>query len=185
MTETKIRDAHDGDVADIVTVFALGCTWGYRDFFPPEVLADYTPERQMQRWTGHLANLPPHHHILVASQDDNVVGFIELGPATSASRGGVGEVHYVFVHPSHMRCGIGGRLMCEGETWLAQAGYPTAVLWVFRDNTRARTFYERLGWTATGNEGLEPTLVDRGYTITECEYSRPLVFSANRPADGQ
>lgn len=173
LTGTTIRNALDGDIEGIATVFALGCTWAYRDFFPSDVLAVYTPERQLTRWTSHLASLPPGHRILVASQGDRVAGFIEFGPAASESREGFGEVHYVFVHPRHTRAGIGGRLMHEGATQLAQAGCPAAVLWVFRENTHARAFYERLGWTATGNENLEPTLVDRGYTITECEYSYP------------
>ena len=34
----------------------------------------------------------------------------------------------------------------------AQAGVDVAQLWVFTDNRRARRFYERLGWDASGSE---------------------------------
>jgi GNAT superfamily N-acetyltransferase len=169
-----MREAHDRDVASIATIFALSCSWAYRNIFPPELLADYTPERQSQRWANHLASLSHCNRLLVAAQDGAVIGFIEIGPSASAHDSGVGEVQYLFVHPSHVRCGVGGQLMRVGETWLEQAGYTAAVLWVFRDNTRARTFYERSGWTATGSEKLETTLVERGYAIIECEYRRHL-----------
>lgn len=180
MTETtdfSIRDVRDSDAADIATIFALGCAWAYREFFPAQVLANYTPQRQMKRWTDRLANLTRRDRILVATESDAVIGFIEIGPAASASDN-MGEVRYLFVHPSRTGHGIGRQLMRTGEAGLAQLGYLTAILWVFRDNSYARAFYERLGWTATGGEELEPTLAQRGFTIIECEYRRHLGFHA-------
>jgi len=178
MTETTgltIRDFSDGDVTEIATIFALGCAWGYREFFPPEFLANYTPQRQAKRWRDHLSSLAAHHRVLVATENGVVIGFIEFGPMESAPEK-VGEVHYLFVHPSRMGQGIGQRLMRVGEAGLAQLGYLTAVLWVFHDNAHARAFYERMGWTATGRLEPEPTLAQRGFTIDECQYGRQLGF---------
>ncbi len=36
------------------------------------------------------------------------------------------------------------------ETRLLAEGFDTAVLWVLDDNPRARRFYERHGWAASG-----------------------------------
>ncbi len=33
---------------------------------------------------------------------------------------------------------------------LAEAGFSEAILWVLDDNPRARSFYEKAGWSFTG-----------------------------------
>ena len=39
---------------------------------------------------------------------------------------------------------------------LVAAGYRSAVLWVLRDNPRARRFYERTGWSlSVGRDGRQ------------------------------
>lgn len=178
----SIRAARNSDTAGIATVFALSCAWAYQGILPPVLLANYTPERQLQRWTDRLTSPFPGHEFFVACRSGAVTGFIEIGPATTASGSGngSGEVHYLFVHPHHLGRGIGGQLLHAGETRLARAGHSTAVLWVFCGNTYARAFYERLGWAATGRENLEPTLAELGYTISECQYGRNLGRPAGR-----
>ena len=34
--------------------------------------------------------------------------------------------------------------------YMAETGFPAATLWVLETNARARSWYERLGWRATG-----------------------------------
>jgi len=38
--------------------------------------------------------------------------------------------------------------------FLRDEGFTSATLWVLRDNPRARAFYEKAGWLATGKESL-------------------------------
>jgi ribosomal protein S18 acetylase RimI-like enzyme len=45
-------------------------------------------------------------------------------------------------------------MMSRCISFLRSEGYPSAWLWVLRDNPRARTFYEKAGWTFTGGEKL-------------------------------
>ena len=42
--------------------------------------------------------------------------------------------------------------MSSCEEFLRDEGFASAVLWVLRDNPRARAFYEKAGWHATGEE---------------------------------
>jgi len=52
-----------------------------------------------------------------------------------------GELHDLYVAPGSQRRGVGGALFAE-----VQAAYPDGFrFWVFRDNTRARPFYEARG----------------------------------------
>ena len=69
--------------------------------------------------------------------------------------------------------GTGWRLHEAGVGWLAGQGWTRALLWVLRDNVRARRFYERCGWRADGVTKTvpRPYLVD----LDEVRYERALV----------
>ena len=60
---------------------------------------------------------------------------------------------------------------------LTEGGHERAVLWVLRDNPRARRFYERAGWVLTGRTDEWPGPQLPSYTsppVAEVEYGRPL-----------
>jgi L-amino acid N-acyltransferase YncA len=61
-----------------------------------------------------------------------------------------GLVYLVYVLPTHWRCGVGKALMVAAMEELRDLGVREAVLWVRRDNRRARHFYETVGWRADG-----------------------------------
>lgn len=169
-----LHAARDTDVEGIATVFSLGCISAYRDIFPSDLLANYVPAKQVSVWADRLTNPPVGHHVIVATKCSEVVGFIQVGPAASIfdREKNFCEVHYLFVHPDHVRYRVGSNLLLYGENLMAGEGYTEAVLWVFRDNIPARSFYERAGWNATGTEQVEPNLATRGHFIVECKYNR-------------
>jgi GNAT superfamily N-acetyltransferase len=59
----------------------------------------------------------------------------------------VGLMYALYVLREQWRCGVGTALMQAGMQELRDLGMRKAMLWVLRDNLRARHFYERLGWT--------------------------------------
>jgi ribosomal protein S18 acetylase RimI-like enzyme len=155
------------DDDEIATVFALGCQYAYTSFFPTSLIQRYNPTTQRDRWRTHRTSLSPKHKILVAATDhSSVVGFVEVGPATDPK---LGEVHYLFVHPDHLRLGIGAALLRAAEHSLERDGYTIAVLWVFTKNETAMKFYEKLGWSVYGEERTESTLASQGFYTQEIE----------------
>jgi ribosomal protein S18 acetylase RimI-like enzyme len=61
-----------------------------------------------------------------------------------------GVVWAVRVFPAFQRMGIGACLMKAAESVLRAEGFERAQLGVERSNPRAARFYERLGYTVTG-----------------------------------
>jgi GNAT superfamily N-acetyltransferase len=173
-----LRDADRSDAEAIATVFALSAAWAYERIFPPELLARYTPARQQDRWAAHLDSPPAGRHVVAATLADQIVGFVEAGPAVEEP--GFGEVHYLFIHPGRSRAGVGGRLLQVAEDRLAASGYQAALLWVFSGNALARSFYERVGWTPAGVERPEPGLAAGGQNVPECRYEKRPLGMASR-----
>jgi GNAT superfamily N-acetyltransferase len=57
----------------------------------------------------------------------------------------------LFVRPPWQGRGVATRLMRAAEAEARRRGFTRMRLWTPRDAARARRFYEREGWTATGS----------------------------------
>lgn len=151
-----IRPAVRDDADAITDVQVASWRAGYAHVFPESVLyADDFDTTRRSFWRSW--RFAPGHRIVVATVagDDGtpeVVGFSSFGPERERARGhtGRGEVWAFYLHPDDWGSGVANELMAHVETRLLAEGFETAVLWVLDDNPRARRFYERHGWAATG-----------------------------------
>ncbi len=84
--------------------------------------------------------------------------------------GVVGELYAIYVTPAWWSTGAGRALMEAALTALEADAYQRAVLWVLADNARARTFYERAGFTPDGATNILAGLGG----VLEVRYARAL-----------
>ena len=153
----EIRAATRDDADGITDVQVASWRAGYAHVFPESVLYaddfDSTRRTFWQAW-----RFAPGHRLAVAvrsGQDagpDQIVGFSSYGPERERARGftGRGEVWAFYLLPEMWGTGLATELLEHTETRLRAEGFETAVLWVLKDNPRARAFYEKHGWAATG-----------------------------------
>ena len=151
-----IRAATRADADSITDVQVASWRAGYAHVFPESMLvADDFDSTRRAFWNAW--RFAPGHRIAVAAVpvDDigeRIVGFSSYGPERERARGftGRGEVWAFYVHPEAWGTGAAPALIEHVETRLLTEGFDTAVLWVLDDNPRARRFYERHGWAASG-----------------------------------
>jgi ribosomal protein S18 acetylase RimI-like enzyme len=84
------------------------------------------------------------------SPGEALVGFVTFGGSRDEDARGLGEVYALYVDPDSHRGGVGRMLIAEARRRLAADGFPEAILWVLQGNDRARSFYEREGWSPDG-----------------------------------
>jgi ribosomal protein S18 acetylase RimI-like enzyme len=77
--------------------------------------------------------------------DGAVVGVLSMGAPADT------ELYQIQVHPDAWSTGIGSRLHDAYVDALRAAALPHGTLDVWARNTRARAFYARHGWRATGH----------------------------------
>lgn len=82
--------------------------------------------------------------LVVAEEDDEVVGFIAWGPSRDEDRQGEREVYTLYVAPGHWGRGVGAALLSRVPTDLP------VTLWVAEGNARARGFYASRGFVPDG-----------------------------------
>ena len=152
---TTIRVATRDDADGITDVQVASWRAGYAHVLPDTILYahDFDATRR-EFWAAW--RFAPGHRISVATvpvdRGERIVGFASYGPERERARGhtGRGEVWAFYLHPDTWGTGVAGALMEHVETRLLAEGFDSAVLWVLDDNPRARRFYERHGWAASG-----------------------------------
>ena len=86
--------------------------------------------------------------LLVAREDDGIVGFVMFGPETERYTQDVsrGIVRNIVVRPEYRNEGIGSGLLEAAEAALHEAGFGVVSLSVLAENEAARRFYARAGY---------------------------------------
>jgi GNAT superfamily N-acetyltransferase len=140
---------------------------------PDEFLDGLRSDDREAMWRRIATEPPVRSALFVAQLDGDVVGFASVGPANPPTDGdSVGELYAINVDPDAWGTGAGAALLAEATDALRRLGFHTAVLWVLLANDRARRFYERHGWAATGEEKVET--LRAGVTVAEVRYRRDL-----------
>jgi len=106
-----------------------------------------------------LARRGPNSTILIGRADNHIVATVMVG-----HDGHRGWVYYVATHPDRRAKGFGRAIMDAAEDWLRAAGIAKLQLLVRRENARAGTFYQSIGYAeaqtivfAKWLDGREPT----------------------------
>jgi len=157
-----IREARLEDAPGIARVHIQTWRVAYRGLIPDSILEDLDLQERTQLWRKNLSR--PNVWIFVAVQEDSVVGFCSLAPARDEEEDSktVAEVTSIYVDPDKWGKGC-GKALSEAALQKARLyGFQEMVLWVLRENSRARDFYEHLGFQlgGAGNaKGFAPGLL--------------------------
>jgi GNAT superfamily N-acetyltransferase len=174
-----IRLAVDADTEALAGVRQETWRAAYEGIIPAEILARVTGDVNRNR--GTFRSHPTRPLLAAVGPSDEVVGYASYGPERAAdgtfgplpgSGGAVcaAELYAIYVSPDRWSSGAGRALMEHVLDGAHNAGYSDISLWVLDKNKRARRFYERAGFTLTGEQQV---LAGLGGVI-EVRYARTL-----------
>jgi GNAT superfamily N-acetyltransferase len=191
-----IRAGSAADAAQVAAVQREGWFAAYEGIIPAEIIDRVTaPDdgarvRQSFRtrpWQRMLVAVAPDQEDADRKDADqegaSIVGYASFGPetdvlsapwphplTTEGKDGKVAELYALYVRPAWWSTGTGRALMERVLARTSGAGYRSIMLWVLRDNRRARRFYERAGFAP---DGMTNVLGGLG-GVTEVRYRRAL-----------
>ncbi|MEU8888012.1 GNAT family N-acetyltransferase [Streptomyces sp. NPDC048442] len=173
---THIREMTLADCQAVAAVRVLGWQTSYVGLVPQPYLDAMSIEEATEQCRTHLTAARPGVTHLVAEHAGEVVGWACRGPYREAEgvRGtdpAHAELYTLYVHPDRLSTGTGRALMAESMTGARGAGFTSMSLWVLRDNSRARRFYEKAGFST--DNAPEPFELG-GATLHDVRYTRPL-----------
>ena len=121
----------------------------YADLVAPERLATALADvdERIALWRRIIAGPVT---VRLAEDGGTIVGFASGGPPLEPEAGTERQLYAIYVRQAYWGTGLGHRLLAE------TLGDASALLWVFRDNTRAVQFNVRHGFAPDGHEPEEP-----------------------------
>lgn len=150
VAQIRMPQVEDADALGRVHVRAWQAAY-VGGLMPDEYLDSLSETDRASMWRSSLESPPQARRTrLVATVDDEVVGFALVGPSGESPNDDVGELYAINVDPDHWGTGAGAALIDAAVDALRASGFASAVLWVHPDNRRARSFYARRGWIDDG-----------------------------------
>ena len=152
VADVAVRAARAGDVPEIARIQVDTWRTAYRRFVPESVLAALDVTAAAQAWADAIVSPPsPAHHVLVATEGTDTVGFVGVGPSEEEdARPGEAAVVALLVEPRWGRRGHGSRLLAATvDLWRAD-GFGSAVAWAYDADPAMQKFLGASGWAPDG-----------------------------------
>jgi GNAT superfamily N-acetyltransferase len=152
----SLRPAGPSDADHVADLMREGFE-GYRSFAPP----GWDPPDAHQELENLRERLgSPEVWCLIAEQDGEPAGHVALMPARlhqhPAQDDGLAHFWQLFVRPPWWGSGLATTLHAEALREAGSRGFTAMRLFTPADQARARRFYEREGWTVSGEPSDAP-----------------------------
>jgi GNAT superfamily N-acetyltransferase len=154
--QPEIRPVTAADAEAAAWCHLLCWREAYAGVVPADLLLERTSDidRRIERWTTPLG--PGRRRWIALNPDpaaplqDRVAGFIGVGPGRDEDAPVPFELEAIYTRQAFWSTGLGGRLLDVA------VGKEPAFLWVFEDNHRALSFYQRQGFEPDGVRKHDP-----------------------------
>jgi GNAT superfamily N-acetyltransferase len=144
--EPYVRPAIPDDAEGIAKVHVKGWQDAYVGMLPQHVLDRQSVPARMRMWAGMLQEPPGGRWTFVAVDPaSGIVGFVGGVRAKPATYGAAFKIPVLYVLQSHLRRGLGRKLVHALGGAMAHQGTGEVALWSLAGNQGARSFYERIG----------------------------------------
>ena len=141
MSSYLVRPAIARDAQAIAEIHVATWQATYTNLMPEDYLKSMTVEKRLAYWREAIEFSEPQ--ILVATEDDKVVGFVGFDRSRDAgTKSTVGEIWALYVLKAHWGKGAGLALWDGARDGLKDEGCTQVTLWVLLRNERALQFCE-------------------------------------------
>lgn len=142
----QLRPAGYNDFTAISQVHAESWKNAYRGILSDEYLDKEVDADRLKYWIGKRDHPPAGQQILLAENDNTIIGFNCFYLDESAEFGSF--IDNLHVLPPYQKTGAGRQLMKASAKVMEQSAKSRKMyLWVFEANQNARAFYEKVGGT--------------------------------------
>lgn len=146
--QEMIRPATLEDAPAIAAIHVRTWQAAYAGIVPSDYLAGLSEQEKTAFWQQQLA--VNRGVVLVAVNDDEIVGWASGGLSRDADVESGSEVYAIYVSPEFWGRGVGRRLMRRVEGAISPCSIIT--LWVLGQNQHAQGFYRKIGYEFDGAE---------------------------------
>ena len=146
--EIHLPRATPEDAAALAAIEVRSWRAAYRGLMPDAFLDGLSEAEKTAAWRQNLLKHGPsgRKRVCLALSNAGISGFVRVGPVMDEAE--IGLIYLLYVLPEQWSRGVGAVLMQAGMQELRDLGMREAILWVLRDNLRARRFYSTWAFSA-------------------------------------
>ena len=156
-----IRTATIEDAESIAKIHVKAWQESYKGIISQAYLDEIPLQDRLDLRKRILSEHNPDSIHLVATINDQIVGFCDAGPAFTESNLFHGEIYAVYLLNEYKHSGIGSTLITSAHTHLTQKKLLPYIAWVLKENISACRFYEKHGGYRFDEELID--IGDRAY----------------------
>ncbi len=166
-----LRAAVPADAPALARVHVATWRSTYPGMIPDSYLAAMDVDDYTRRWARALRSPSYATTVHVVEADSQIVGFASCGRQRDGDQPYEGELYAIYMLEEFQGRGYGRALVEASAAALAGQRITSMVVWVLRDNARARRFYERLGGVYLRSRpldfGLDVSVMEVSYLWTD------------------
>jgi len=132
------------DVDQITRVHVDSWKTTYKGIVSQKFLDDLSYANRASMWKRMIERPSEAQTTIVATVDERVVGFVDVGRTREADLPFKGELMAIYLVLEHQKKGMGRELFQAGIKALKASEITSMMLWVLKDNP-TKFFYERMG----------------------------------------
>lgn len=154
MADVSVRPARAQDADEIARIQIETWRTAYNSILPAAVLESLTPAQATEVWREAVTSPPSsRHHVLVALDQQWIVGFTALAPADAEEPDAVANtvsIAPLLVEPRWGRRGHASRLLSAAIEHARGDGMTHAITWIPEQDDASKNFLVSAGWAPDG-----------------------------------
>lgn len=103
----------------------------------------------------------------VWEENSQTVALLSFGNTADSDKSGAFEIWRIYIAPNFQGIGIGHKLISFAEQAAKEQGYTEIVIWAFKDNCKAITFYQKQGYVLEKEEYLGESYLTVGVRLNK------------------
>jgi len=140
----------------------------YKGIIPNEYLANMLSDmEQIVERTRKRINESSNDEFCLITLDEKIIGKLGYSHCRDEDKPDAGEIHAIYLLPEYWDKGYGRQTMEYTLGKLKDTGYREVIIWVLKENIRARLFYEKFGFKFDGTAKE----INIGKPLLEVRYS--------------
>ncbi|MDQ3052366.1 MAG: GNAT family N-acetyltransferase [Actinomycetota bacterium] len=167
MADVNVRPARRHEAGEVARIQRTSWARAGTSVIPSSVLDRLVSDEVVSRWAATIEAPPTAgHHVLVAREQETIVGLVAFGPAEDSDpsrengsearaagesdNGPTGEIATLLVEPRWGRRGHGSRLLAATVDMARADGVAQLITWIPENDVSAHTFFDSAGWREAG-----------------------------------
>lgn len=148
-----ILPAEQNDAAALAEILTQSWKEAYSNILPP---AELESAANKELYTAAFAAMMqnPANTFYIAHCGDIPCGMLLYCPARDSDLSDYAEIVALYTLPEYWGCGL-GKALTKMALDDIKTSFSGIELWTFRDNARARRFYEKFGFYPDGKQKIE------------------------------